>query len=110
MFSIIRFWLKGWIKTLYIDPKIHFSYLWTYNPLTTLFIDIKHFQFSIYHCVDEIKVQPRMPLELIEFAEKQLLQDTSLVLTTSIELTNSRKLLNPNTFYFPKSLYYKVCY
>ena len=26
-FSIIRFWLKGWIKTLYIDPKIHFSYL-----------------------------------------------------------------------------------
>ncbi len=27
MFSIIRFWLKGWIKTLYIDPKIHFSYL-----------------------------------------------------------------------------------
>lgn len=81
--------------------KIHFSYLWTYNPLTTLFIDIKHFQFSIYHCVDEIKVQPRMPLELIEFAEKQLLQDTSLVLTTSIELTNSRKLLNPNTFYFP---------
>ena len=42
-----------------------------------------------------------MPFELIEFAEKQLLQDTSLVLTTSIELTNSRKQLNPNTFYFP---------
>ncbi len=25
-FSIIRFWLKGWIKSIYIDPQFHFSY------------------------------------------------------------------------------------
>ena len=25
-FSIIRFWLKGWIEELYIDPVFHFSY------------------------------------------------------------------------------------
>ena len=24
--SIIRFWSKGWIKTLYLEPKFHFSY------------------------------------------------------------------------------------
>jgi len=24
--SIIRFWKNGWIKTIYIDPKFHFSY------------------------------------------------------------------------------------
>ena len=24
--SIIRFWSKGWIKKLYIDPTFHFSY------------------------------------------------------------------------------------
>ena len=24
--SIVRFWLNGWIKTLYIDPKFHFNY------------------------------------------------------------------------------------
>ena len=99
--KINRLWLGSLLHVSSKILNIHFSYLWTYNPLTTLFIDLKHFQFSIYHCVDEIKVQPRMPFELIEFAEKQLLQDTSLVLTTSIELTNSRKQLNPNTFYFP---------
>ena len=81
--------------------KIRFSHLWTYNPLTSLLVDLKNFQFSIYHCVDEIKEQPLMPLELIEVAEKQLLKESSLVLTTSLELTNSRKPLNPNTFYFP---------
>jgi len=96
-----RFWL---CSLLYLSArilKIHFSHLWTYNPLTSLFVDLKNFQFSIYHCVDEIKAQPLMPLELIEVAEKQLLKETSLVLTTSLELTNSRKPLNPNTFYFP---------
>jgi hypothetical protein len=25
-FSIIRFWYHGWIETLYIEPKFHFSY------------------------------------------------------------------------------------
>ena len=25
-FSIIRFWYHGWIETLYIQPKFHFSY------------------------------------------------------------------------------------
>ena len=25
-FSIIRFWLKGWIKTMYIDPSFHFTF------------------------------------------------------------------------------------
>ena len=24
--SIIRFWLKGWIETLYLEPTFHFSY------------------------------------------------------------------------------------
>ncbi len=24
--SVIRFWSKGWIKTLYLEPKFHFSY------------------------------------------------------------------------------------
>lgn len=26
LFSTIRFWLKGWIEELYINPKFHFSY------------------------------------------------------------------------------------
>ena len=24
--SIIRFWSKGWIETLYLEPSFHFSY------------------------------------------------------------------------------------
>ena len=60
-----RFWLGLLLHLSARILKIRFSYLWTYNPLTALLIDLKHFQFSIYHCVDEIKVQHRIPLELI---------------------------------------------
>ncbi len=99
--KINRLWL-GFV--LHISAKIlkfNFSLLWTYNPLTTLLIDLKLFQFSIYHCVDEIKAQPLMPTELLVVAEKKLLKEIDCVFTTSIELTNSRKLVNNNTFYFP---------
>ena len=26
LYSILRFWNKGWIYTLYIEPKFHFKY------------------------------------------------------------------------------------
>ena len=25
-YGVIRFWLKGWIETIYIQPNFHFSY------------------------------------------------------------------------------------
>ena len=25
-FGMLRFWFKGWIQTLYLDPSFHFSY------------------------------------------------------------------------------------
>ncbi len=27
-FAAIRFWLKGWIESLYIEPQFHFKYAW----------------------------------------------------------------------------------
>ena len=26
IWSIIRFWYNGWIESLYLEPKFHFSY------------------------------------------------------------------------------------
>ena len=27
-YAAIRFWSKGWIDTLYVDPQFHFKYAW----------------------------------------------------------------------------------
>lgn len=77
------------------------AWLWTYSPLTEQYLHLANFDKSIYHCVDEVKWQPGMPMELIESVEKRLCQNVDVIFTTSTELTTSRKVLNSNTHYFP---------
>lgn len=46
--------LKFWCWRL----KFKDETLWTYNPLTTRFLEPGDFGYVVYHCVDEIKAQP----------------------------------------------------
>lgn len=77
------------------------DWLWTYNPITTDFFDLSSFQRCIYHCVDEIKAQPGMPVEALEHAEELLVRSADIVFTTSIQLTETRRNWNDRTFYLP---------
>ena len=77
------------------------EWLWTYNPLTTKFFDLSTFNYCIYHCVDEIKAQPGMPVETLEEAEKKLAKHVNIIFTTSPQLTTTRSIWNPNTHYLP---------
>ena len=74
--------------------------LWTYNPLTTLYVDLERFAGSVYHCVDRIQAQPCMPAERIEVNEQQLSRQVDVLFTTSPELqiTHSRWNLGSRMF------------
>ena len=89
--------LKVWMTYLGIRRE----WLWTYNPITTRLLDIRKFACTIYHCVDEIKAQPGMPVALLEVAEKELAQRVKVIFTTSISLTATRRAWNEHTYYFP---------
>lgn len=65
--------------------------LWTYNPLTSNFLDLNRFKFKVYHCVDEIKAQPGMPVSILETAEEILVKSSDLTFVTSPTLLESRK-------------------
>lgn len=80
--------------------KMRHDLLWTYNPLTTRLIDLNLFQQVVYHCVDEIKAQPGMPVAILEAAEKALCETADLIFATSHHLTETRKKWNPHTYYF----------
>ncbi|WP_110631526.1 glycosyltransferase [Salinicola salarius] len=77
------------------------SWLWTYNPLTTEFFDLSKFSYRVYHCVDEIKAQPGMPVKLLETSERCLSEQVDIIFTTSPRLQETRGAWNPNTHYFP---------
>ena len=58
-------------------------WLWTYNPLTLLYLQLKGFALSIYHAVDAVQEQPCMPKKLIESEEARLCRSVDQVFTTS---------------------------
>jgi glycosyltransferase involved in cell wall biosynthesis len=58
-------------------------WLWTYNPLTLLYLPLKGFELSIYHAVDAVQEQPCMPRSLIESQEARLCRSVDQVFTTS---------------------------
>lgn len=74
--------------------------LWTYNPLSLLYLSMKDFQGSIYHCVDSIQDQPGMPSELIRRSERDLCSAMNVVFTTAPELQLRLKSLNVHTYFF----------
>lgn len=71
----------------------------TYNPITTRLINLKYFNSVVYHCVDEIKAQPGMPVAVIEEAEKELLSKSDCVFVTSEKLFETRKEFSNNIHY-----------
>ena len=94
--KIFIIFLFVWLKALNFKKQC----LWSYNPLTTEYLAVNRFETSVYHCVDEIKSQPGMPIETIEKNEQQFLKEVDIVFTTSQQLQESRVLVNRNSHYF----------
>ena len=80
--------------------RFHKPLLWTYNPLTRLYLALNNFSGSVYHCVDSIQDQPGMPSALIERGERDLCASVNVVLTTAPELQRRLEPLNPHTYFF----------
>ena len=76
------------------------DYLWTYNPLTPLYLNIKKFKSSIYHAVDAIEHQPFMPKKLIKNQEIILSKKVDKIFVTSKNIINKLKIYNSNISYF----------
>ena len=76
------------------------DYLWTYNPLTLLYLNIKRFKTSIYHAVDAIEHQPFMPKELIKIQEELLSKTVDKIFVTSKNIYKKLKTYNQNISYY----------
>ncbi|MFK5947341.1 MAG: glycosyltransferase [Methylococcales bacterium] len=74
--------------------------LWSYNPMTLDIYPVWSGTRVVYHCVDDIKEQPGMPVSEIESAEKRLFKRANYVFVTSEKLYGVSKPINNNTFLF----------
>ena len=87
-----------WLATHWLRFKR--PILWTYNPLTTLYLDLNRFAASVYHCVDRIQDQPGMPQTRIEVNEQRLAQRVNVLFTTSPELQSTHLRWHPGARMF----------
>lgn len=93
---LLRAGLRFWMWRLGIAPDV----MWTYNPMTLEFFSNQAFTNTVYHCVDEIKAQPGMPVAQIEAADTALVKASDVVFVTAEYLLESRRGFNKNTHYF----------
>lgn len=89
--------LRFWRWRLALKPDV----FWTYNPMTTRLISTGQFRSLVYHCVDDVKAQPGMPVEQIAQAENELLAAADICFVTAEHMLASRKAINHNTHYLP---------
>jgi glycosyltransferase involved in cell wall biosynthesis len=75
--------------------------LWSYNPLMLEVAQKAGFTELVYHCVDELKAAPKMPVETLAREEERFCKAAQLVITTAPELQRTRSLWNHNTHYLP---------
>jgi len=94
---LLKAGLFFWLRVLSLKRET----LWTYNPMTTQLIPLDRFRRVVYHCVDEIKAQPGMPIDIIEAAEGELIKKADICYVTSEHLLLTRRAINANTHYFP---------
>jgi len=69
--------------------------------MTTEFFDLTSFACRVYHCVDEIKAQPGMPVAVLGASEEKLSRQVDVIFTTSTQLNETRSVWNANTHYLP---------
>ncbi|MAV79615.1 MAG: glycosyl transferase [Flavobacteriaceae bacterium] len=74
--------------------------LWTYNPMTSLFIDTRRFKTSLYHAVDSIEHQPFMPKQLIREEEKKLAYSVDVIFVTSQSIFKKLEKYNKKIQFF----------
>lgn len=104
-YSIVRK-LNWWILSAcirYFTKTLQFKnpILWSYNPTIAPISKNINFTKHVYHCVDELREAPGMPVELLELEEHRYCEQVDMIITTSPTLYQNRKQWNPRTYYLP---------
>lgn len=89
--------LAIWTRWLGFSTDI----LWTYNPLTTDVLSVSEFPTVVYHCVDDVKAAPGMPVEAIGRSEIALVGQADIVFTTAPRLAEAHRRINKDTYFLP---------
>lgn len=74
--------LRLWVRWLRLDKPL----MWTYNPITTALVWLPHRSQLVYHCVDNVAVQPGVRASVVNKFEQRLVELADYVFVSSRDL------------------------
>ena len=83
---INRFLLSLTLLYVYLRLGFNCDVLWTYSPATTSYLNPRRFKHSLYHCVDDIGAQPKMPTLALDRLEFRTAANVEHVVVTTVAL------------------------
>ncbi|MEI8218605.1 MAG: glycosyltransferase [Elusimicrobiota bacterium] len=92
----LRWQLSRVVKSLKFSRPI----VWSYVPNAVEYLGLFDQKLSVYHCVDELSANPRIP-RIVGAMEQELLKKADIVFTTAKNLYESKKQFNARTYYMP---------
>ncbi|MFM0300650.1 glycosyltransferase [Paraburkholderia sediminicola] len=95
-----RLLLQFGLSRCLANVGMRYKLCWTYNPKTHQLVNLERFDRVVFHCVDEIKAQPNMPVDELEQAERELVSRSDICFVTAPHLLETRRAWNSNTHYF----------
>lgn len=95
-----QFLLRFGLSQCLARAGMRYELCWTYNPKTHQLVNLDRFDRVVFHCVDEIKAQPDMPIDELEQAERELVSRSDICFVTAPHLLETRRTWNSNTHYF----------
>lgn len=99
--ALNKVWLQTQLSLWLAFLRFKRDIIWTYLPLTTGLLNIKRYDQSVYHNVDNIASQPGMPSAVINALERDLLAQVDCVFCTAPKLVEKSIEVNASSFFYP---------
>ncbi len=91
------------LQLKYVVAKLKFSdpIIWSYVPNAVEFLGVWNEKLSVYHCVDELSANPRIPGEVVKKMEEEYIRRADITFVTAMSLFVEKKRFSSSVYYMP---------
>lgn len=96
-----RFFLSLQLNYIVSSRKFTDPIIWSYIPNAIEFLGKWREKASVYHCVDELSANPRIPGEVIKKQEEEFIKRADITFVTSKPLYEEKRKYSGSVYYMP---------
>lgn len=96
-----RVFLSMQLKYIVSKHRFENPIIWSYVPNALEFLGKWKEKLSVYHCVDELSANPRIPGEVVKRMEEEFIKKASITFVTAKPLYEEKRKYSNSVYYMP---------